>query len=90
MRLIDADDLKKRLENPPYTIYNGEMFAEWFDECFKSQPIIEAQPVMHGRWILYGKVGQYREYICSVCSTVVSCKSAFCPDCGARMDGGAK
>lgn len=50
-RYIDADDFYKRLSNPPYTIYNGDMFAEWFEECFKTQPTADVEPVRHGRWI---------------------------------------
>lgn len=51
-RYIDADDFSKRLSNPPYTIYNGEMFAEWFEECFKSQPTVDVEPKRHrGQWI---------------------------------------
>ena len=50
-RYIDADDFDKRLSNPPYTIYDYDMFDEWYDECFKTQPTADVEPVRHGRWI---------------------------------------
>ena len=50
-------------------------------------PTIEATPVRHGRYISdykhYGLVGN-----CSECGTSVKFSDNFCPNCGARMDGG--
>ena len=57
-------------------------------EVLKNQPTIEAEPVVHGRWIhdinnLYG---------CSECMgrETMSHKrlKPYCPNCGAKMDGG--
>ena len=57
-------------------------------EVLKNQPAIEAEPVVHGRWIhdinnLYG---------CSECMEreTMSHKrlKPYCPNCGARMDRG--
>ena len=87
-RYIDADDFYKRLSNPPYTIYNGEMFAEWFEECFKTQPTADVEPVRHGRWI-HDMVGYVK---CSVCNDLEENGCVifynFCLNCGAKMDGG--
>lgn len=82
MRLIDADELKYRLPT----------FAPVIDE----QPTIEAKPVRHGRWI----PTEYDSYAdgapvwdkwgCSECGHEHSGEedtlTAFCPDCGARME----
>lgn len=92
-RYIDADDFYKRLSNPPYTIYNGDMFAEWFEECFKTQPTADVEPVRHGRWI------EHPDDIFPLESTIECSVSGeqenvdihndnFCPNCGAKMDGG--
>lgn len=104
MRLIDADELKGRIQ-------------EWADRCNSSlikslcfikakdvvvnAPTVDAAPVVHGRW-------EYREdvltmdgiknfYQCSNCEKSVT-EETFddewsmdfdrCPSCGARMDGG--
>lgn len=39
-----------------------------------------------GKWI---KVGD-NSYRCSVCGEVSCCNGNFCPDCGAKMDEGAR
>ena len=52
-------------------------------------------PVTHGRWILESN---YRDfdgdicsvYSCSVCSVHSDDTTNFCPNCGAKMDGGEK
>lgn len=93
-RYIDADDFYKRLSDPPYTIYNGEMFAEWFDECFKTQPTADVEPVRHGRWVNcvdYKKVDDVIYYgytSCSACGKMqqYGYKTKYCPNCGAKMN----
>lgn len=51
-------------------------------------PTADVAPVRHGEWI-HKNGGMY----CSVCGSEalmdeVYYKSPYCPDCGARMDGG--
>lgn len=52
----------------------------------------DVAPVVHGRWIF--KRGNYEadECNCSECGqlmvTAVGKRANFCPNCGARMDGG--
>ena len=43
---------------------------------------IEAEPVRHGRWVDGIK--------CNCCGQVDTTKPNYCPNCGAKMDGGAK
>ena len=58
-------------------------------------PVVDAAPVVHGRW------GEYESFPltpsmngcpCSVCKTHFSPSSIilmkYCPNCGAKMDGG--
>ncbi len=45
------------------------------------QPIVDAVPVVHGRWIKY--ITCYR---CSECGHQVTSADNFCPNCGAKMD----
>lgn len=44
----------------------------------------DVAPVRHGRWERYTK--NLRE--CSNCGYVVSIRYDYCPNCGAKMDGG--
>ena len=52
----------------------------------------KAEPVRHGRWILYD-VREYAdelqipEYKCSICGRIEVIKEPYC-HCGAKMDGG--
>lgn len=71
----------------------GEPSAEWWaiEDMIESQPIINAAPVVHGCWITkppkYG-YGKSRCSVCSVCGESGRKSWKFCPNCGARMDGG--
>ena len=67
-------------------------------EYIKQMPTIEAEPVRHGRWIPteYDSYADgapvWDKWECSDCGHEHSGEedtlTAFCPDCGARMDGG--
>lgn len=89
MRLIDADALiANKFKNP--ISYNA------FVSLVKRQP---TEPVRHGRWIDMG------DFIsCSVCTATrmkeflsdygvamrLDARTDYCPNCGAKMDGGAE
>jgi len=46
-------------------------------------------PVVHGRWIpFHSKISGDIQY-CSACEIGFVAKSDYCPNCGAKMDGGA-
>ena len=59
----------------------------------KSAPAVDVTPVVHGRWIKPTKIG-YRSFDiphCSACDGVpcgVDEHTKYCPNCGAKMDGG--
>ena len=66
----------------------GYVSASYID----NRPIIEAEPVRHGRWVPVGK-GTWHS--CSVCNGIPlrggkgeDVLSDYCPNCGAKMDGG--
>lgn len=58
-------------------------------------PAADVAPVRHGRWIdevekhpeLYGWV-PLDSVVCSICDISNNRKTKFCPNCGAKMDGG--
>lgn len=103
MRLIDADALMntlqelfdKREKEQMFTGSRGS-FVTWNDAIchFKTAPTIDAVPVVHGKWEWNTDNGFY---YCSKCQTVspredqdgeyCDCPN-YCPNCGAKMDGG--
>ena len=74
------------------------MAAKWGDgsdgamamEIVASAPTADVAPVRHGQWI-YDKKAQ-RPY-CSVCKGyfygATNSPMSYCPNCGAKMDGGS-
>lgn len=53
---------------------------------------MEVQPVLHGRWERYEQdIGLKRPLLwkrCSVCYWLRRGETPYCPNCGAKMDGG--
>lgn len=53
------------------------------------QKAADVFPVRHGRWKCHGDCGVTE---CSVCGWSIEeyvCDYAYCPNCGAKMDGGS-
>lgn len=57
-------------------------------------PTIEAEPVRNGKWHQYrlsvpkGRGQTYSVYGCNKCRKHEKKRTAYCPNCGAKMDGG--
>jgi hypothetical protein len=79
MRLIDADAMKSKLV--------GSRF-HYIRNFLNKQPTIEAEPVRHGRWIVEYPTGSAFGR-CSACKTLGNLDWHYCPNCGAKMDGGS-
>lgn len=82
-RLIDADALTDKLGT----------FMEWenagfVQKCIDDAPTIEAEPVKHGRWVDIPDRPQWDQKQCSLCGDIRCCQGNYCPNCGAKMDGG--
>ena len=90
MRLIDADALAKNgwvLERHGVSNTLIERMS------IADVPTIGAEPVKHGRWEFKHPNG----WACSECGEwglMIDnrgiCKSNYCPNCGAKMDGGER
>lgn len=85
MRLIDADAI-------PYAQgENGVLDDYAYRYDINELPTIEAEPVNHGRWL-----DMETEPKCSVCGKYsvndkyATMHYAYCPHCGAKMDGDAE
>jgi hypothetical protein len=89
--MIDADALAeaigvKRLMTP-----------EWKADSAWGVPIVDAEPVRHGRWMDMGdfiycsicNVARMKEFLSDYGVAVrLDVRTNYCPHCGAKMDGG--
>ena len=78
-----------RADSPSCTLLTPEEFAEYLYEI----PAADVAPVVHGRW----EQDADGDWYCTNCDEVVAiCESGrertyrkpYCPNCGAKMDGG--
>ena len=83
-RYIDADLLKLGINK------NDEIFCTpvrpLIIDLIDNMPTADVQEVKHGRWT-EDEEGYYH---CSVCKELLDWNYKHCPNCGARMDGGAE
>ena len=90
MGLIDRENLINEMESH---IYWGDSVVGLL-EVAKAAPAIEAEPVRHGEWIDITHDHAWAK--CSECGycwkreMIVYLKIAYCPNCGAKMDGGER
>ena len=61
---------------------NGEMSAVYVETVEGRQKFVRER---HGRWI---EVTKNIAWKCSECSELSCCEPNYCPNCGAKMDGG--
>jgi hypothetical protein len=104
-RLIDANALKNEmLEENPYIHFgpfgycacspktDGELVFKREDvlRAIDSAPTVDAEPVVHGRWVAKETMIRSpfaKNYYCSECQTGGSPQWKRCPVCEAKMDG---
>lgn len=55
------------------------------EKAIEDIPAADVVPVVHGRWVDVDFCGQYE---CSECGNNAVDLYDFCPNCGAKMDGG--
>lgn len=96
MRLIDADELRKRMYHDAFETDSD--LQKWdsgcwirykmFEHAIEDAPTIEAEPVKHGRWIEPRRVFDNIYYHCSVCGNHYAIYGDFNyrPNCGAKME----
>lgn len=60
-----------------------------------NRPAADVAPVVHGRWLHSGYTDHLEVVKCSECNheafaiSLYVCDGNYCPNCGAKMDGGA-
>lgn len=95
MRLIDAESLFRFLNDQRVKetgafskgLNKGINIARVAVRSEEICPTVDAVPVVHGRW----EQARYTEaplYICSECDKSEFKQHRYCPNCGAKMDGG--
>lgn len=55
-------------------------------QMLEKLPAADVAPVVHGRKIEDGDIGCF--WLCSLCGECLPYGANYCPNCGARMDGG--
>lgn len=104
MRLIDGDALRDKsfiigkhpTVNNPYRDLDEVVSGDDIDNA----PTINATLIKHGDWITWAEAGNWipseNRHECSQCHDVaqvlingVELLSEYCPNCGAKMDGGS-
>ena len=85
-RLIDANALMKNIGKIPQLrgITYGRM-----KKAVEETPTIDAVEVVHGRWV-FDRPNHYKCSLCDAMWSGVARFMKFCPNCGAKMDGGAQ
>ena len=100
-RYIDADKLYELIRTNDYRLatINGSidygMFTIGIKQAIDEIPTADVAEVKHGEWELFEDCANAGVY-CTVCHKKVyreyyanvKPKSKYCPNCGARMDGG--
>ena len=94
MRPIDADRALEIVRDQGIAHPNAHHLTNYATLILREAPTIDVAPVRHGRWV---SVSHKLARICSVCNRDEPYKFAdidadvynYCPNCGAKMDGGA-
>lgn len=94
-RYYDLDKLSKMIEAKADTMLEGKGAMLYVAKWLNLLPTADVVEVKRGYWKLtkteFGWNGcEYpTEYTCTVCGGISPCcEESYCPNCGARMDGG--
>lgn len=83
MNLIDLDAAIYSIDNKDIITVGQKMIKDTVICWLESLPMVDAVPVVHGEWS-----GCAMNWKCSSCKQNSRYTSNYCPNCGARMDGG--
>lgn len=92
MRLIDADGLYDGICDMTGSARHTVISVENVLECIEGAPTVDAEPVVHARWVHEQRYGDSGGWVwrCSACrheaiSPIISALQR-CHHCGAKMD----
>lgn len=94
MRLIDIQDAFKAIDD---VLMEDEQYKVWLKLSIKNIKPVDAEPVVHGKWIYLDKENKFfRKHIveCSICNNSLDLYAVnggrgdanYCPNCGAKME----
>lgn len=64
-------------------------YAYAAEQLLDEIPAADVAPVVHGVWVRVHKIDPISGYRCSKCRRIVGFDlTPYCPNCGAKMDGG--
>ena len=87
MRPIDADRALEIVRDQGIAHPNAYHLTNYATLILREAPTIDVAPVRHGWWIMHDdEFGLTCE--CSVCHIETMGDGNYCPNCGAKMDGG--
>ena len=100
MRPIDADALKDRLQALAYDDWNQGVSTSWAEAFSEVADMVEEQPTidavqerLKGRWLVKHDEIFADMHFCSRCGELANVDlygeeilSAYCPNCGAKME----
>lgn len=95
MELIDKETAYKELSE--YYHHNEFIQHLALSEALDRVPTVDAEPVVHGKWIYLDKENKFfRKHIveCSICNNSLDLYAVnggrgdanYCPNCGAKME----
>ena len=92
-RMIDAmQTVTKMSARVAPLIHTGASSVQVYDEVLRvigEAPTVDAVEVVHGRWNFDEDLAKWgHPYVCSACGMANCSMSKYCPNCGAKMDGG--
>ena len=88
MRLIDADALSRKLMYYTEAIM---VYRQYAVEVLQNAPTVDAVEVVHAYWTgsrFNPMTDEYEEYCSHCCAWSPEYGKPYCPNCGAKMDGG--
>ena len=65
-----------------------DLSGEKFESAILKIQSADVAPVRHGRWLPFHSTAAGDIQYCSACEIGCTWKPNYCPNCGAKMDGG--
>lgn len=87
---IEREAAKDAVTEVYYDTPEVNLSAEKFEAAINAIPAAAVAPVVHGRWVTHYRSGTpvAEGYVSTCCDMWNNRKSNYCPNCGAKMDGG--
>lgn len=86
---IEREAAKDAVSEVYYDTPDVNLSAEKFEAAINAIPAADVAPVVHGVWVCVNKIDPISGYRCSKCRRRVGFDlTPYCPNCGAKMDGG--